>query len=98
MDPSVVSASLLSVTSGIGVFTGLLPELSEVRKTLPDTDVANDVRMGEFAATALVVGIGVTATAMTKNPAPFIISIVSAIVLVSMYESVLHATPVERKA
>lgn len=98
MDSNVSGASLLAVTSSVGVFTALLPELSEVRKAQENGQTANDVRMGEFAAAALVVGIGFTASAMTKSEWPLITAVGSAAILVAVYEGVLRATPKEKKA
>lgn len=92
-----MSASLLSITASIGVFDSLLPQFSDVRKSLGEPDMANDVRMGEVAAFALVVGIGVTATVLTRSPIPATVSILSAAVLVIMYEAALQTTPKEMK-
>lgn len=92
----VTSASLLSVTQSIATFTALLPSLGEVRKTTGDPDVINDVRMGEIAASALVISVGLIASSMVKSPIPATAAIVSAAVLVAMYESVLQATPKEK--
>ena len=88
------SAVLLSVSTGIATFTALLPSLSDVRKSShADKDAVADVRMGELAASALVVGIGVIATGVAGSPAPLIASLVIAASLVAMYESVLSASP-----
>lgn len=95
MESNVAGASLLAVTSSVGIFTALLPELSDVRKGSETGAVAEDVRMGEFASAALVVGIGFTATAMTKSATPLVVSVMSAGILIGVYESVLRATPKE---
>ena len=97
MSTEAVSASLLAITASVGVFDNLLPQFSDVRKSLGELDMANDVRMGEVAAFALVVGIGVTATILTRSPIPATVSILSAAVLVLMYETALQTTPKEMR-
>lgn len=85
------SAILLSVTQSVAVFTALLPPFSDVRKANPaDRDARADVRLGEAAASALVIGIGIMASGLTGTPAPAVASVVCALVLVGLYESVLQ--------
>lgn len=91
------NAVLLSVTSSVGVFTAILPPLADVRKSVGNADMVNDVRMGEAAAAALVIGIGLVGSSLTKSPVPAMASVVFAGVLVCLYESVLVATPKEIK-
>lgn len=95
MNSDQASATLLSVTQSVAVFTTLLPPLSDVRKSRGDADTVNDVRMGELASSALVVSIGLFASGMTNSPVPAMVAVVSAVGLVLMYESVLSATPKE---
>ncbi len=96
MSENVASSTLLVVTASLTAFTSLLPQFSEVRKATGQADLTNDVRMGEIAAFGLVVGIGLTATSLTKSPVPAMVGIISAVALVVMYESVLSATPKEK--
>lgn len=85
------SAILLSVTQSVVVFTALLPPFADVRKASPaDRDARADVRLGEAAASALVIGIGVIASGVTGSPGPAVASVVCALVLVGLYESVLN--------
>ena len=86
-------AVLIAVTSSVGVFTALLPEFADVRKSVGNEDMTNDVRMGELASVALVVGIGLIATSVIDSPAPAIAAVVVSAALVLMYESVLQSTP-----
>lgn len=98
MDDKTSSAALLAVTSGISVFNGLLPSLSDVRKATKEynPDVTNDVRMGEVAASALVIGIGLFASATVNSPIPGMVSVVCALALIAMYESILASQPTEK--
>lgn len=85
------SAILLSVSQSVVVFTALLPPFAEIRKAdKNDKDMVNDVRLGELAASALVIGIGVIASGVVNSPAPVAASVVCALALVGMYEGVLH--------
>lgn len=85
------SAVLLSVSQSVVVFTALLPPFAEVRKgDVNDPDMRADVRLGEAAASALVIGIGLIASGVTGSPLPTVASAACAIALVLMYESVLR--------
>lgn len=91
--------AMLSVTSGIQAFNSLLPRLSEVRKADPvnNPDIAADVRMGEVAASALTMGVGMIASSLTQSPLPAITGLVMALILVAVYESALRSDkPFER--
>lgn len=84
------SAILLSVTQSVVVFTALLPPFSTVRKgDKNDPDMRADVRLGEMASSALVISIGLIASGVTGSPGPAMASVVCALALVAMYESVL---------
>jgi hypothetical protein len=84
------SAILLSVTQSVVVFTALLPPFAEVRKGhKSDPNIRDDVRLGELAASALVIGIGVIASGVAGTPAPAMASVVCAFALVALYETVL---------
>lgn len=94
----VGSATLLAATTSVSVYTSLLPPLAEVRKaTRGDAAMVNDVRLAELTAFGIVVAVGVIASSFSKSPVPTIIAVVAGVGLVLMYESVLQATPTERK-
>lgn len=85
------SGVLLAITQSVVVFTALLPEFREVRRANKnDPDMIKDLRVGEVAAVSLVVGIGFIASTVAGSPAPVIASVISALVLVAMYETVLN--------
>lgn len=95
MDGAVGASALLGVTSSVSIFNSFLPPFSEVRKSLGEADMVNDVRMGEIASFALVVGIGATASVITKSPVPIAVCLLAGAVLVGMYETALLSTPKE---
>jgi hypothetical protein len=85
------SGVLLSVTQSVVVFTALLPPFGDVRKAgKGDIDTRKDVRLGEAAAATLVLGIGMLASGVAGSSAPVIASVICALVLIAMYESVLN--------
>lgn len=96
-DAQTASLTMLAVTSSVGLYTSLLPSLSDVRKANNDPTVTNDVRMGEIAAGSLAVSIGLLASTMTGSPAPAMVAVVCAVGITLMYESILTATPKEMK-
>lgn len=98
MNNEQASATLLSITQSVGIFSALLPHLAEVRRSAGDPSTINDVRIGEVAASALVVSIGLMASALVNSPVPAGVAVVSAVLLVAMYESVLQSVPHEKKA
>lgn len=85
--------AILSVTQGISAFTTFLPKFSEVRRAHPETDpeVAADVRMGEVAAVTTSVGIGLICSSLTRSPLPVYTALLTALVLVTLYECTLRA-------
>lgn len=87
----VVSSTLLGITTSVGLYTAFLPDLREIRKTPPSSEDARSIRMGELAAGALTIGIGITATTMVHSPMPLALSIASALAMVCMYETILNA-------
>jgi len=95
MSENVTAATLVSVTAGMTVFTSLLPPFHDVRKSISDEGMVNDVRMGEVASAALVIGIGLTATTLTRSPMPLLFSVAASAAMVVMYESVLATQPKE---
>lgn len=96
-DAQTASLTMLAVTSSIGMYTSLLPSFSEVRKAdHSDVETRNDVRMGEIAAGALAVSIGLMAASMAGTPIPAVVAIVVAVGVTAMYENVLNTTPKEK--
>ena len=93
---SDATASLLCVTTSVATFTTVMPKMSDVRKSIGNPGVTNDVRMGEITASVIAVGTGLLASSLTKSKLPLMVSLLSVIALVVMYESVLKSTPQEK--
>lgn len=96
MSENATASTLVAVTAGMTVFTSLLPPLHDVRKSIADEGMVNDVRMGEGAAAALTIGIGVVATGLSHSVSPLLFSILATAAMVVMYESVLATQPKEK--
>lgn len=91
MSDATPTVSLLCITTAIATFTTVMPDISEVRKASKDSDLVNDVRVGEVSASVLMVGIGLVASSLTKSPVPAMFTIVAVVLLVLVYETVLQA-------
>lgn len=80
----------------ISGFASFLPRLSEVRKANAetDTDMVGDVRLGEVAATAVSLGMGVIASSLTRSPIPMYAGAFVAIMLIIVYESALRGNDI----
>lgn len=91
-DGAAIGVATLSITQGFAQFNVFLPRLSEVRKAIPGDDVAADVRVGELAAIAGTVGVGLIASSLTGHKLPVIVAIVVCLLMVGIYESVLRTS------
>lgn len=89
MDANVISASIAAGTSAVGVFTSMLPHVTDVRDNT-DTQTIKHVRVGELSASTIVLGIGLLVSILHKDPAPFFIALLACVFLCGMYESLLH--------
>ncbi len=94
MDANIIGPATLSIGQGLSTFNSFLPKLSEVRRaSISDNpDMAADVRLGEVAAGAVTVGIGVIASGLTQSNIPVITAVIVTLLLVIIYESTLRAT------
>lgn len=92
-DAQAVGIATLAITQGFAQFNVFLPKISEVRRAIPGDDVAADVRVGELAAVAGTMGVGIIATSLSGSKLPAFVSAVVCVLMLSIYESVLHTHP-----
>lgn len=92
-DAASVGIATLSITQGFAQFNVFLPKISEVRKAERGDDVAADVRVGELAAIAGTVGVGLIASTLSGSKLPVVVSVVVCLLMVTIYETVLAARP-----
>jgi len=100
-DQAAPALSLLAVSMGVTVFQQMSPPLSEIRKRTPrdDPSFAADVRVGECAATAITVGVGIIASGLAGSSIPLWIAILVSGMMVAVYEVTLNRyRPLEAKA
>lgn len=95
MNPELVGITTLALTQAVTIFQQFLPPLTDVRKIDSDGDHTGlmDVRIGEAASAALVIGIGGVLSMMVKTHEPLMIAAIAAVGLVSIYEYVLRCDP-----
>lgn len=97
VDPQLIGPATLAMTQSLSLFQGFLPKFEDIRKHPygASPGFETDVRMGEVAATILTLGIGTIATGLTGSKVPVLVSLVSAVGLIVLYESALHANSVK---
>ena len=99
-DANAMGAATLAMTTGVNAFYQFLPKLSELRKADPvnNPDLAADVRLGEFAAAGLALGVGLISSSLTGSPLPTVVAAMVGLGLIILYESTLQAhRPFESK-
>lgn len=88
----VFGPAALAAGQTIAGFSTFLPRLSEVRKANAgaEPEIIGDVRLGEVAATAIALGVGAIASALSKSPVPMYAAAFIALVLIVVYETALR--------
>lgn len=84
----MLGPTLLAFSTGVASFREFCPPLSEIRRTDPhiDRETTADVRMGEAAGAALIIGMGAIASMLVNAPYPLVVSILTAAGLIALYE------------
>jgi hypothetical protein len=92
-DPSVIGAATLSMTQSLSLFGNFLPHFSEISAADPDMnpDIVRDVRMGEFAAVMMTMGIGAMTSALVGSSTPAVVALITSGGLVLVYEYALKS-------
>lgn len=86
-DPTLIGPTTFTVTQSITSFGAFLPTFREISAADPnDTAFVRDVRLGEFAAVLLSLGIGGMTSALTGSPLPTTIAVITCAGLVALYE------------
>lgn len=92
VSPEMVGVVTLSLTQAVSVFNAFLPPLTEVRRSsMGDRTAVLDVRVGEIAASALVLGIGAVLSTLIGNRRPLLVSVAGAVGMMSVYEFTLRS-------
>ena len=77
-----------AVTSATMVFFSFMPTPAEILDDEPDLGF----RVNEVSAAIVSVGIGFALTIVARNGAPFAMSIIVALIMISGYEYLAHTT------
>lgn len=93
MADASVGIATLAITQGFAQFNVFLPRISDVRKAAPGDDISADVHVGELAAIAGTMGVGIIASSLSGSKLPAIVSGIVCILMVGIYESVLRSSP-----
>lgn len=100
IDGGLIGPTSLALTSAISSFSQFLPNMADIRKNDPinNPEFAADVRMGELAAVAVTMGVGLIVSNLTGHPAATYVALVASLGFILLYESALRAQkPMEGK-
>ena len=92
VSPELVGVVTLSLTQTVSVFNAFLPPLTEVRRSsVASRSALLDVRIGEIAASAMVLGIGAVLSTLVGNYRPLMVSVAGALGMIGVYEFTLRS-------
>lgn len=88
----VFGPASLAAGQTLSGFMTFLPRLSEVRKANAgaEPEMVGDVRLGEAAATAIAIGVGAIASALSGSPIPMYAAAFVALIMIVVYEIALR--------
>ncbi len=90
MPSEALGPASLAMGQAVTSFSIFLPSFTAIRQgSAGDKDLCKDVRMGEFAAATIAIGIGVIASSLSGSPAPAMVALIMSVVLISLYERAL---------
>lgn len=91
MDNVVLSVSTLSLGQTIVAYQFFMPPMREVRRASPgDPDMRTDVLLGQVAAGALTIAVGVMLGALAGSGMPVYVSVFIAVVIGGVYQYALN--------
>lgn len=90
MDGAVIAAATVSLGQSMTAYSFFLPPLREVRRANPnDPLIRGDVRMGQVAAGAVTLAVGVMLSYLVNSKVPLIVAVIIALVIAAAYETAL---------
>lgn len=94
-DPGAVSAASVSIGQTVFAYSYFLPRLSEVRRSdVADGSMRGDVLLGQVAAGAVSMSVGVLLSWMTGNYLPAVTTLVIAIIIAVVYQYAMNGNQV----
>ena len=95
-EPGALQASTISIGQTVVAYQFFLPTLREVRKADPsDSQMRGDVMLGQIAAGAVSLGVGVLLGWMTGSKLPLVVSGFIALVIAGLYHYALNGQSAE---
>ena len=91
MTPSEVGIVLAVIAQAPQAYSAFLPSIMTIRTFVGDERAVRDIREGELFGSAFVLLIGAAGSMLTKKNAPFMVSLVSIAVMISVYEYALRS-------
>lgn len=85
--------ALFPASMSLGAFGMMMPKLSDVRAAGPGSSTAADLRMGEFAAAAIVLAIGAIVTVYGGNKGAIKVALIIVVLMAVIYEIALRIDP-----
>lgn len=95
VDPNGVTASTIAIGQTVFSYSYFLPRLSEVRRAdAGDPMMRGDVMLGQLAAGAVSVTVGMLLTWMTGSSLPVVTTLAIAVIIAVIYQYALTGTRV----
>jgi hypothetical protein len=85
-----VGVILLVAAEAPQAYSAFLPSIMTIRTFVGDDGAVADIRQGELFGTAFVGLIAISGSLLTESPWPLVVGILTAIVMVAIYEYALQ--------
>lgn len=94
-DPAAVTGATISIGQTVVAYQFFLPRITDVRKAAPnDPAMRGDVMLGQLAAGAVAISVGVLFAWMTGSPVPVYVTLFVALVIAAFYQFALNGNGV----
>lgn len=91
-NPEALGPASLAVGQSVSSFSIFLPKFTDVRQANPkDESMLKDLRLGEFGAATVAIGVGLILSSISGQPAPAIVSVIMVLILVILYEKAMKS-------
>jgi hypothetical protein len=91
VDGAIMAAATVSLGQSITAYSFFLPAIREVRQANPrDAQMRGDVRMGQLAAGAVSLSVGVMLAYLTGSIIPLAVTVLTGVVIAALYETALN--------
>lgn len=91
------SEALGPISLATMAFSTFMPNMSDIRQAIPDSDIGDESRNGSVIAAAVTAGAGAVASAISERQWPLWVSVVAAVGFILLYETVLESPPTQTR-